>query len=834
MGRHPGNYGISRVISVDLVTLTPRERAVAEAAATGISAREIADQLYLSPRTVESHLGAMYRKLGVTKRTELVALLAGASAMSGATRSDGADTAGASRLPFPAGLIVGSNFVGRGTELAAIEAAFDASRAQGPVTVMIGGPAGVGKTTLVANAIRRAWDRGAAVLAARCAPDFGAPFQPLADALRPYLFSADLDALGAAVPGLGVLAALLPELAGRLPDAAPISEPASARRHLVDIVIATLSVRAQQGPTVLIFEDLHWADVATVAFLRQIVSSPGPAGLMVVGTFRDTDVARSHPLPSLLADVWRVPLATRLQLRGLSAPETVELARLGGDPSIDAAAATRLHARADGNPFFVLQLLQHSHGVDDPLPAGVSEVIYAQAARLGEDTIKVLETAAVLGASFDAEALLGAVGPDPDPDHQQRPTAVMSRLEATVDAGLVDATDGQPDRYTFRHDLVRETLLGGLSAGRLGELHHRAGHAFLGTYDDLDPYLTALAGHFAASTDRRDWPLALEYAARAAHQALERHAPDEALLLVAAGLDAMPEGERADEYRFELLLIRTDAYAVLMDLDAHYDAVMAAAAVARDLHSPSALGRALMRNTLVSAMGTLDEELLALKREAIAGLEPGDPLRVNLLVSASYQRTIGGHGWAAATEARQAVTEARMADEPASLAAALHGLAAATVGQPDITAQLGVAEELVELGAGRDDLPFEYDGRRFRGVARLAAGDRAGFESDEVAIDETGRRRGAVFLQSLAAEWRALLALADADLPRAEELADKVLAVAGNEPNFLLGWLAKTAIVHAEQDRAVEILPTVESTVEEYPALAAIRALASWLFARRG
>ncbi|MEO9223451.1 MAG: AAA family ATPase [Acidimicrobiales bacterium] len=825
-----GGHVFRRVTGVGSPELTPRERAVAEAAATGASTRDIAESLFLSPRTVESHLGAIYRKLGVTKRTELVALLAGPRSTPAPARQLADE-----QLPFPGTLIAAENFVGRHDERAALRVALEAAKERGPVTVMLGGPAGVGKTALVAHAALSAWTEGINVLSGRCTPAFGAPFQPVADALRPYLVRTDLLAVCAAVPSIGALGPILPDLAVRLPDALPVSDPAAARRLLVDTVIATLATLCEDAPALLVLEDLHWADLSTIALLRQLIVAPGPERLAIFGTFRDTELSRRHPLPGLLADLWREARASRLEVGGLSATDTEELAGALAGEAVPADVISRVHSRADGNPFFLLQLLRDRPGAEDTLPAGVTEVVLDQAARLGDDTVDALTMAAVIGDGFDVEVLHAALGADPD-GHIANLGEVADRVSAAVAAGLVDTLPEAKDAYRFRHDLVRETLLGTLTADRLAEFHSCAAQAVVATYRDLTAHLTSLAAHYCAAGAHGDWRLAGEYAARAARQAIERHAPDEALALVEAGLAAIPQDvdSSADTLRFELLLMRTDAHATRMDLGGHHQAVLDAAAVARRLDSPAALAQAVMRNTVIPVMGTLDEDLLDLKHEAIAGLQAGDPLRVSLLVSASYQRTIGGHGWAAADQARQAVVEARILADPNALIAALSGLAAATLGRPDIGAQQAIAEELTSLGTDRDDLPFEYDGRRYRGILRLAAGDREGFEADGAGMDALAQRTGAVFLRTLAAEWRALLATAEADLPRAEKLAYEVLADAGDDPNFLLGWLVQMAVIRAEQDRTADILPVVQGARDEHPNLAALRGLTSWLLASAG
>ncbi|MGH8962296.1 MAG: AAA family ATPase [Jatrophihabitantaceae bacterium] len=268
--------------------LTDRERAVAVAARTGASAKAIGEQLFLSPRTVETHLGAIYRKLGVTTRGELIALLH--------TQPD--PPAPAAQLALPVMLPVTDGFVGRAAEIAALGSSLAAARRGERATVMIGGEPGIGKSTLAGRVAADAHASGALVLAGRCDPDFGAPFGPVADALRPYLGS-HADPAKAGGPTAGSLAALLPELAARLPAPLAVEDAATSRRLLVEAVRHVLREAAAAAPVLLVLEDLHWADRATIALVRQLVTAAQLAGLVLV-----TDAAGRLVAPLYAGGSW--------------------------------------------------------------------------------------------------------------------------------------------------------------------------------------------------------------------------------------------------------------------------------------------------------------------------------------------------------------------------------------------------------------------------------------------------------------------------------------------------------------------------------------------------
>ncbi len=815
---------------MSLEQLTPRERAVAEIARSGASTRAIAERLVVSVRTVETHLGTIYRKLGVSNRTQLVAFLYNLEPVEYLPKP--------AELTYrmPVELAAPADFVGRQRELEMCHDAIRGARAGQASTLMIGGEPGVGKSALVARAALEASSRQAVrVLAGRCEADFRAPFRPIADALRYYLSDTGLVLSQIAGPTAGSLASILPDLTDRLPAPYAVEDPATARRLLLDAVVATITSACDAGPVLLIIEDLHCADHATLGVVRHIVESAKIGSLALVGTFRNTELVREHPLPGLLANMWREPSVRRIDLGGLSADETAELVTRATTAAASPAGLAQLHGRTGGNPFFVRQLLRQGPIGAAPagVPASVKEVVIDRATRLGPFALRLLEAASVLGSEFDTHLLLEMMGASED---RAALALTIESLESASTVRFIAELPEQPGRFRFLHELVREAFSEQLSMLNGARLHQLAGHAVLKVHSsDTSGHLIAMAAHFHAAAPLGDGLLAAEYALAAARQTIESLAPEDALKLAARGLADLPKGTQHDHLRLELLLIEVDASATRMDLVAHQRAMFDAIEVARRIGDPVALARTVDRDAVLPAMGSIDDELLAVKLEAINALgENPSPLRTRLLASASYQRTIGGHGWRAADQARLAVRDARTLRDPDGVITGLHALAAARLGAPDLGTQMEVAEELTRLGRHKVDLAPERDGRRFRAILALAGGDRTGFEADAVSLSEFGMASGSVFVQSLAAEWRALGALLDGDLNRAENLANAVVATAADDPNFLLGWLAHLAAIRVEQDRAAEFLPLTDGTVAEHPNLLVVRALSACLHTEAG
>src|SRR5258708_27579389 len=187
--------------------------------------------------------------------------------------------------------------------------------------------------------------------------------------------------------GVEALLSLVPGLAEVLPDlAAPTrADPDTERYALFDAVVAVLGVASTSAPVVLILDDLHWAAKPTLLLLRHLLRFGEHARVQIVGTYRSTDLDRSHPLAAMLADLHRDGSATRLQLSGLDEGDvTTYVAEAGYD---DEELARALASVTGGNPFFLIEALRHvdERGrAGDPanLPRGVRENLSRRLLRL--------------------------------------------------------------------------------------------------------------------------------------------------------------------------------------------------------------------------------------------------------------------------------------------------------------------------------------------------------------------------------------------------------------------------------------------------------------------
>ena len=201
------------------------------------------------------------------------------------------------RPSLPAVLGGPGPFVGRGRELERLFSAWQGALAGTTNAMLIAGEPGVGKTRLAGEWSRQAYDQGALVIYGRCDEDLGAPYQPFAEALRalvPCLGASGLRGLR----GVEGLLALVPGLTDLLPDLAPPTraDPETERYALFDAVVALFGIASASAPVVLILDDLHWAAKPTLLLLRHLLRLSEHARVQIVGTYRSTDLDRSHPL----------------------------------------------------------------------------------------------------------------------------------------------------------------------------------------------------------------------------------------------------------------------------------------------------------------------------------------------------------------------------------------------------------------------------------------------------------------------------------------------------------------------------------------------------------
>lgn len=362
--------------------------------------------------------------------------------------------------PFPIELVSADDLplTGRTGAIEALERRWTHAVAGQSAVAFVTGEAGIGKTRLVSDFAGACHADGGLVLFGSSDMEMTAPYRPFAQALR----------------DVGAAERLRP-LFPQDDDADPLKARDAIgheRTELFDAVNEVLGELSQTRPVLLILDDLHWSSSATTLLLRHLVHHPPVGRVMILGTFRDAEVERTHPLFDVVNDQAVVGQTTRVALQNLSVDEIAELvgahfAREVGDD--DRRLADRIHQETNGLPFFTGEVLRHlvaNLNGDETLsiPASVVDAIQQRLGRLDDATCRTLEIAATAGLAFDLDVVAATLG--------SSLPVLVEQLEAAERLALIRESD-RAGHYQFDHSLVRSALLAGLSATRVAMIHQQ-------------------------------------------------------------------------------------------------------------------------------------------------------------------------------------------------------------------------------------------------------------------------------------------------------------------------------------------------------------------------
>ncbi|GIJ60284.1 helix-turn-helix transcriptional regulator [Virgisporangium aurantiacum] len=397
--------------------------------------------------------------------------------------------------------------VGRGDELERLALAVREARR----LVLVTGEVGIGKTRLVARAATAARETGAVVVEAPCLPlGLRLPLLPVIEALRSLATALGRPAFAELPPyALDELARLVPEVVGRAaaPDLLPAGEWQRQRLFAaVDLVLARV---AGSRPVVLVVEDLHWVDAATLDLLTYLRASSN-GSLTLIVTCRSDEAPLDPPVERWLEQARR-PETVRLELTGLSRPEMAELAGMATGGTPHEAMVEELHRRTEGNPYFAEELLAASGGggLARQPPRALAELLVARSRRVSVPARAVLAVLAVAGRPVAETVVARITG--------MTPADVAAAMHELVDARLALPDSGRPELgCRAQHALLAEAVAVDLLADERRDIH--AGMAAALQAVD-DPALSAeIAGHWAAAGRPDDELASLLAAAEHSHR----------------------------------------------------------------------------------------------------------------------------------------------------------------------------------------------------------------------------------------------------------------------------------------------------------------------------
>jgi tetratricopeptide (TPR) repeat protein len=593
--------------------------------------------------------------------------------------------------------------VGRAADLDTLRAALAGAVAGRGRLALVAGEPGVGKTHLAEALAAEAEQQGVLALWGTCWSGEGAPplwpwTQVLRDATERGRID-DRELLGQLTEG--------ESRTGLLGD----MDPSGARFRLFDRADTALRRAAAAGPLLVVVDDLHWADRTSLQLLLFLARSIRSAPLLVLGTYRDTEVAPGEPLAELLDDLSLD--AERVALSGLARSDIAELASATVGSAVPAEVEALLGDHTGGNPFFVKELVrllvaQGRLDSTGTIPAGVREVLDRRVGRLAPRCRDALGVAAVIGRSFDLSLLGSAMGESHDEAADAIDEAVASRIVRETGVG----------RYTFVHELFRQSVYDGLARAARMRLHHAVGEALEARAAGPGAGFAELAHHFLASAPIGDADRAARYAERAGEQAARVLAFEEAALWYGRALEVLGD-PGPNERRAQLLLARGEAEWKSLDSARARTTLAEVAAMARAMDDSETLARAAL--VIGGGLGgtqplaEADRELIALLEDALERLDAGDSvLRCRVLARLAAELYLTDDVARRDALSAEAVTMARRLGDDAALATALYARQIAVFGPDGLADREQAADEVLALAAESGDQELAFWGHLFR------------------------------------------------------------------------------------------------------------------------
>ena len=705
-------------------------------------------------------------------------------------------------------------FVGRAQELTDLAAALEEAAAGRGSLVLLSGEPGIGKTRLMSELGRLAADAGMRVVAGRCWEEGGAPpYWPWTQVVRAA--GADLEHLAE----------------GPQPGSAGGVGPEGERLRLFDAVARFLAASASERPLLVTLDDVHAADEPSLLLLRYLGQSLGESRIVLVASYRDAE-SRVRERGEVFAELARV--GRRLPLRGLTAGDVEEYVATVTGSRPTRWAAARLHEITGGNPFFVEEIVRVlaadetlgplEETVDDPfrrLPEEVRALIRRRVAGLASEGVATLRLAAVIGREFDLHLLQRA--------SRLSPARLLGVLADATAVGVIAELPSPSGRYSFAHELVRETLYDDLRPVRRLELHQKVGRLLEDEYvEDLGTHLSEIARHLYLAAPLGDPGDALEYVVRAADHARALFAYEEAAVHYRRALELLGPARESGERRCELQLRLGDAQWRSGDGAGARTTFEEAIEGARRLGDAELLARAALG--YVTALGgfllyarfEVGGTGVGLLEEALAGLPPEDsPLRAHLLAHLALEMWSGNEPVEQRVEVSgQAIEMARRLGHSEALVTALHARHWVLTTPGMAWDRLEHTGEMLRVAkeTGNPEIEFLAHNARFHCFLELC--DRRGMDAEAQAMTAIAERLRQPFHRWHTMCLGTLRATLDGNFTDAERLAGEALELGrlrqSEYATYVFRYAQLLAIRWAE-GRLDELWPEIADHAERFP-----------------
>ncbi len=438
-------------------------------------------------------------------------------------------------------------FVGRETELDQLHAVWSRAARHHGRMMLIGGESGIGKTRLVSELALVVQAEGGRVLWGSAMAESG-PYQVISEALRsalPLIAALEIEPLW-----LAAITSLVPELRSRMPNVPTLValDPERERARLFESLVRCVEGLAQPRPVLLLLDDLHWAGEATCAWLEFLASRLGNLPILAIGTYREEETTREHPLRAMRRRLQKANLASHLALGRLDLVAVQKIVEYF-DPRLEPT----LYTTSEGNPFFINELIRDwiesgTTMAEPRAPSTIETTITKRLARLGPSAKNLCEVASVIGASFDSDVAREVAG--------WSEAQTLDALDELLDRQLVLEAGGRSRfDFSFTHHLIQSTVYTAIPVNIRTRRHRRVAHVM----EELTaPQNDELAGEIALHWERGREPVhASEQYLRAARHALAVYADTEALAHIHRALELT----NASRLRAELLGLRETIYA---------------------------------------------------------------------------------------------------------------------------------------------------------------------------------------------------------------------------------------------------------------------------------
>ncbi len=462
------------------------------------------------------------------------------------------------------------------------EAADQTVNEQGRIVILRGEP-GIGKTRLTKELRAYARSKGMQILYGRCPALFKMngvpPYSPWKEVIRDYLQKSTPEQLQRAVGYYpGEIYKIVPEIKQKLItfSESPPLNPEMKRDRLFEAVSQFVENVSKVAPLVVVLDDLQWADSSSLLLLHYLARGIYRENLLLLGTYRDTEVEEKHPLSPILAELNRTRLLQSAQLKRMSSNEVTEMIKqILGQSDVPKEFCELVYEKTNGNPFFVEEVIASlkEEGViireenkyrilevsEIRFPKTVRDVLKARLERLDEECQNVLTMASFVGNDFSFEVLREVTG--------FKESKLLEKMEKILKTGLLKcrAAHGE-DICSFADVLIRDVLFEEVSPLMRKKLHGNIGCALEKTYsENIDEHFGELASHFLEGGERKK---ALCYFLKAGEKAAQVYANNEAASYYHSALTLLVEKDGDPREKGRVLETLGDIKSLIGDFDA--------------------------------------------------------------------------------------------------------------------------------------------------------------------------------------------------------------------------------------------------------------------------